>query len=260
MVGLKTFTDFFKEFNTSYIVIGGAACDDYFEREGIEFRATKDIDMILVVEAVNDDFIAHFWEFIKSGKYEKNEQSEERQYYRFINPEKEDFPVQVELFSRTPDIIQPIDGARFTVIPTDEDLSSLSAILMDDEYYTFTLDHTEEVDGLNRADELALICLKAKAFLDLSERKEEGQKIDSKTIKKHRSDVFRLAVTLTGEHKLELPESIREDMEAFVGLMEDNPPQTKDFLKAMGITTPISTEELINQLKLSFNLDGEVIE
>lgn len=216
--------------------------------------------MILVVEAVTEDFIAHFWEFIKLGKYERNEQSEERQYYRFINPETEDFPVQVELFSRTPDIIKPVDAARFTVIPTDEDLSSLSAILMDDDYYTFTLDHTEEVDGLHRADELALICLKAKAFFDLGQRKKEGQKIDSKTIKKPRSDVFRLAVTLTGKHQPELPESIRQDMEAFVEVMEANPQQTKNFLKAMGITTPINTGELIDQLKLSFNLDGEGIE
>lgn len=257
MIGLRTFSNFFKDFNDSYIVIGGAACDDYFEREGIEFRVTKDIDIILVVEAINDDFIAHFWKFIKEGKYEKNEQSEERQYYRFINPETEDFPAQVELFSRTPDIIKPIDSARFTVIPTDEDVSSLSAILMDDDYYTFTLEHTEERDDLNCADELALICLKAKAFLDLSQRKEGGQQIDSRTIKKHRSDVFRLAATLTGEHQLELPKNIQQDMKAFLGVMEADPPQTKNFLKAMGIT-PISTNKLIDQLKFSFKLNREV--
>lgn len=78
MRGLKTFSNFFKDFNDSYIVIGGAACDNYFEGEGFEFRVTKDIDMILVVEAISDDFIAHFWKFIKEGRYEKNEQSEQR--------------------------------------------------------------------------------------------------------------------------------------------------------------------------------------
>lgn len=159
------------------------------------------------------------------------------------------------MFSRTPDIIKPIDSARFTVIPTDEDLSSLSAILMDNDYYRFTLNHTEKVDGLNRADELALICLKAKAFLDLSQRKEKGQRVDSKTIKKHRSDMFRLAATLTGEHQLQLPKSIQRDMKTFINTMEDDPPQTKNFLKAMGIT-PITTDKLIDQLKFSFRLNG----
>jgi hypothetical protein len=254
MIGLKLFSEFFKDFTDCYIVIGGAACADYFEREGIAFRVTKDIDMILVVEAVDDAFITRFWKFIKEGKYKHNEKSKERQYYRFINPGTENFPIQVELFSRTPDIITSADDARLTVIPTEEDLSSLSAILMDDDYYHFTLEHCTTEDGLNRADELALVCLKAKAFLDLSRRKKEGQHIDSKTVKKHRSDVFRLAATLTGKDRLELPESIQKDMEAFVKNMEADPPQTKDLLKAMGIAT-VSTGQLIGQLKISFNFD-----
>jgi hypothetical protein len=254
MIGLKKFTNFFKDFTDSYIIIGGAACEDYFEREGIEFRATKDIDMILVVEVVDDEFVAHFWKFVKEGNYERNEQSEERQYYRFINPEKEDFPVLIELFSRTPDIITPDKDARFTIIPTDEELSSLSAILMDEDYYRFTLEQCTTVDALNRANELALVCLKAKAFLDLSQRKEEGRRIDSKTIKKHRSDVFRLAATLTGEDQITLPENIKKDMSTFIATMEKDPPQTKDFLKAMGITM-VSTEQLIKQLKYSFIID-----
>ena len=254
MIGLNRFSEYFKDFTDCYIVIGGAACDDYFEREEIPFRVTDDIDMILVVEAIDDKFIAHFWDFIKAGIYKRSEQSEKRQYYRFINPKKEGFPVQIELFSRTPDIIKPIEDARFTVIPTDEDLSSLSAILMDDDYYQFTLNHCTLEGILNRANELALICLKAKAFLDLSQRKEAGQRIDSKKIKKHRSDIFRITATLTREDQIELPETIQKDMMTFVTLMEANPPQTKDILKAMGITM-VSTKQLINQLKYSFKLD-----
>lgn len=60
MIGLDTFAEHFKQFNDQYIVIGGAACDDHFKEQGLEFRATKDIDLILVVEALNDLFIAHF--------------------------------------------------------------------------------------------------------------------------------------------------------------------------------------------------------
>jgi hypothetical protein len=63
-----------------------------------------------------------------------------------------------------------------------------------------------------------------------------------------------LAATLTGEDQVELPENVHKDMNAFVGIMEADPPQTKDFLKAMGITM-ISTEKLIDQLKFSFKLD-----
>jgi hypothetical protein len=125
--------------------------------------------------------------------------------------------------------------------------------MMDDDYYHFTLNHCITEDNLNRADELALVCVKTKTFLDLSRRKVEGQRIDSKTIKKHRSDVFRLAATLTGEDRFELPESIQKDMKTFVDMMAADPPQTKDFLKAMDITM-VTTVQLINQLKFSFNL------
>lgn len=172
MVGIEIFKEHFKDFRECYIVIGGVACEDHFEGEGIVFRSTKDIDLILIVEALNNEFIAHFWEFIKQGNYEQKQIGEgERQHYRFINPETEYFPIQIELFSRTPDVITRTDDMTLTPIPADEELSSLSAILMDDEYYEFTIKHSQKGTTIHRADDLALICLKAKAFLNLTKKK-----------------------------------------------------------------------------------------
>jgi len=257
MKGLDKFADHFKNHTDQYIVIGGAACEDLFGQQGIEFRATKDIDLILVVEALNHSFIEQFWEFIRLGQYERNEIAEKRQYYRFINPETEDFPVQVELFSRTPDVIPHKEGMRFTPIPTDEDISSLSAILMDDDYYTFTIEHSETNGILQRASDVALICLKVKAFIDLSKRKADGEHVDSKHIRKHRNDIFRLAAILTGDRSIHLPVNIRDDIISFIELMEENLPDTAPMLKAMGIGA-IVAEELIGQLKQSFKIDEAV--
>ncbi|MEX0646173.1 MAG: hypothetical protein WEA56_05630 [Balneolaceae bacterium] len=253
MKGLDKFATHFKDYTDQYIMIGGAACGDLFEEQGVTFRRTDDLDLILVVEALNDSFIEHFWKFIREGKYERNEAAEEKQYYRFINPQTADFPVQVELFSRTPDVIQEKEGMRFTPIPTDEDISSLSAILMDDEYYTFTLAHTEKNGILSRADDLALICLKAKAFLDLSKRKADGEHVDSKDIKKHKNDVFRLASVLPRTRNIQLPENIRVDIISFIANMEENLPDTAPMLKAMGIGS-FKAGDLIGQLKRTFNL------
>lgn len=253
MRGLDTFAEHFKDFRDTYIVIGGAACDAHFQEQSLDFRVTKDIDLILVVEALNDSFIAHFWDFIIQGKYGRNEIAEEKQYYRFINPKEENFPLQVELFSRKPDVIPPKDGMRFTPIPADEDISSLSAILMDDDYYTFTMGNTIKNGILHRANDLALICLKAKAFLDLSDRKADGQRIDSKHIKKHRNDVFRLAATLTGDKQISLPDSIHKDVARFIELMEENPPDTENILKQMGIGA-VGADDLIGQLKKTFKI------
>lgn len=253
MKGLNTFAEHFKAYGDAYIVIGGAACHDHFENLGLEFRATNDIDTVLVIEVLDDAFIAHFWDFIIQGSYKRNEIAEEKRYYRFINPQAEDYPVQVELFSRNPDVIPPNDGMRFTPIPADEDISSLSAILMNDDYYFFTLENTVRNGLLHRADDLALICLKAKAFLDLSERKAVGHRIDSKHIKKHRNDVFRLAATLAGDKDITLPGSIQKDIASFIEQMEKNPPDTKNLFKKMGLGA-ISADDVIGQLKKTFGI------
>ena len=39
-------------------------------------------------------------------------------------------------------------------------------------------------------------CQKAKAWLDLTERKNAGENVDSKNIRKHKNDVFRLTALL----------------------------------------------------------------
>jgi hypothetical protein len=40
---------------------------------------------------------------------------------------------------------------------------------------------------------IRLVPLKARAWLDLTDRRDAGEKIDSRTIKKHKNDVFRVA-------------------------------------------------------------------
>lgn len=176
--GLSVFKEYFKDFADNYIIIGGTACDIQIEEGGLNPRATKDIDIILVVEALNADFVEKFWEFIQEGKYERKEKNEtDRKYYRFIKPEKTEFPLQLELFSRNPDLLDLDDDSQLTPIPVDDDLSSLSAILLDEDYYNFLLEHSQVNNGLRIANNESLICMKAKAYLDLSERKASGENI-----------------------------------------------------------------------------------
>tara|TARA_R110002126_G_scaffold45617_3_gene129059 strand:- start:2773 stop:3543 length:771 start_codon:yes stop_codon:yes gene_type:complete len=255
MVGLDVFREFFKEYYNCYIAIGGSACDDYFEGQGLEFRTTDDIDIILVVEAVDDSFITHFWKFVEQGGYKKAEHAEDIQYYRFSDPIKDQFPSQIELFSRTPDLLKPIEEGRYTTIPANEDISSLSAILMDEEYYAFTKQQSIVVDDFSRANEIALICLKAKAYLDLSERRAKGEEVNRRKINKHRQDIFVLAATLTQGASTQLQKSVMEDLRTFIEEMEANPPDIKQALKNAKINTPIAPKTLLTQLRTTFNLN-----
>ena len=50
VAGIDSFRDKFRGFEDCYTVIGGAACDILMSEADIDFRLTKDIDMILILE------------------------------------------------------------------------------------------------------------------------------------------------------------------------------------------------------------------
>jgi len=96
-----------------------------------------------------------------------------------MKPKNIEFPFQIELFARNPDLLDFDEQSYLTPIPVDDDLTSLSAILMNDDYYHFMLDNSVLGNGLHRANIEALICLKAKAYLEITERIANGSKEDA---------------------------------------------------------------------------------
>ena len=54
--GFTKFKEKFQGFEKQYVVIGGTACDLIMENEELPFRATKDIDIVLIVESITVDF------------------------------------------------------------------------------------------------------------------------------------------------------------------------------------------------------------
>ena len=133
--GLEVFREHFRNYADRYVLIGGAACDIAMTAAGLAFRATKDLDIVLYVEALDAAFVQAFWEFVRMGGYEVQEKSTgEKQFYRFQKPTNADYPFMLELFSRQPDVLQVADGSHLTPLPVEEDASSLSAILLDNDY------------------------------------------------------------------------------------------------------------------------------
>jgi hypothetical protein len=252
--GLEIFKQYFKEYPENYIIIGGTACDIIIEDAGFIPRATKDIDMILIVEALSADFVKQFWQFINDGNYERKEKSEdERKYYRFIKPENESFPYQIELFARNPDLLSLDEGTHLTPIPVDDDLSSLSAILLDETYYHYLMENSMIEEDIQLANTETLICLKANAYLDMVKRKAKGDKIDSKNIRKHKSDIFRLGVMLAEGDVFVLPDTIKNDMQEFVNDIKNDLPN-KELFKTMGLRN-VNVENVYLQLIKSFGLN-----
>ena len=129
-----------------------------------------------------------FWDFVRLGDYKTQEKATgEKQFYRFKQPGSDGFPFMLELFSRVPDALTLRDAGHLTPIPIDAAVLSLSAILLEGDYYEFILSGRQIVDGLPIVGPEHLIPLKAKAWLDLSRRKADGEQVDSRDIKKHKT-------------------------------------------------------------------------
>ena len=191
---------------------------------GLEFRATKDLDIVLHIEALNHAFGEVFWNFVEAGGYEIRQASDTGKpvFYRFQKPADGRFPVMLELFCRAPDGIRFAEDHRLAPIPIDEAVASLSAILIDDVYYEFTLAGRREIDGLPWVGEDRLIPLKASAWLDLTERRAKGEKVDSQSIRKHANDVLRLSQLLAPNLRIAVADRIAEDLQRFLeGIQAD---------------------------------------
>lgn len=216
--GLAVFQAWFEGHRDQYVLIGGTAASLAMEEAGLEFRATKDLDLVLHVEALTPAFGRAFWSFIQSGGYQVRQASESGMpaFYRFQKPADERFPAMLELFARAPDALRPLDAGQFTPIPFDEAISSLSAILLDDDYYAFIMAGRRETGGLSWVGEDRLIPLKAVAWLELSERKQQGEPVDAKSIRKHVNDVLRLSQLLAPETQILVAPKIANDMLRFL--------------------------------------------
>lgn len=222
--GLDIFRDHFADFSGHYVLIGGAASDLVMDAAGVAFRATKDLDIVLCIEVLDKEFAEAFWSFIKAGGYQVKERSAERKvFYRFKKPADDSFPFMLELFSRNPDDLVLGEDSHLTPIPIAEDVSSLSAILLDEVYYQFLHQHKIEIDGIPVVTQECLIPLKVRAWLDLSARKEAGEKVDSKEIKKHKNDVFRLFQIISPRQRVDIPEAVASDMLRFIDAISEEP-------------------------------------
>lgn len=234
MRGIDKFKERFAGHDGEYVLIGGGACDLLFGEAGQDFRATKDLDLVLLVEALTPEFGRVFWDFVKEGGYENRQKSSGKpQFYRFSKPEDPAFPAMLELFARTDVDLRDAESGLMP-IHIDDEVSSLSAILLDEEYYRLLVENRTSASGVAVLSVEGLIPFKAKAWLDLSARRAGGQAVDEKSVKKHRNDVCRLATLLAGGEQPAMSEGVRADMRRFLEAYESDPVDPKA-LKIKGV-------------------------
>lgn len=114
---------------------------------------------------------------------------------------------------------------------------------VDDDYYQFIHSGKLQIDGLSVLNATHLIPLKARAWLDLNNRKNIGITIDDKDIRKHKNDIIRLYQLLTPVQRILLPRTIKEDMKIFLEHMQNE--RLIDF-KSLGLKNTNIEDVIIN--------------
>ncbi|MBU0504639.1 MAG: hypothetical protein ABII18_00520 [bacterium] len=247
--GWEHFKIHFRQFSKDFILVGGVASHLQLEEIGApKVRPTKDLDIVLMMRP-SHDFLNHLKKYIKDGGYEIQKGDDEHAwFYRFQNPKHNDYPEMIELFASANKDLNLFEEQHIIPVTTPTGIISLSAILLDDDYFELIKNNAVENDGIYLLSPLALIPFKAKAYLEIKERKE-----DSKKWKKHRSDIINLTVSfLNKDNKALLTGQVREHFKEFITQL--NKEMTDDIIKG-ACQEKITKDEVITLLEEVFLKD-----
>lgn len=242
--GLSHFQEFCKDLDDNYVVVGGFATimllDKQLKGHG---KATYDIDLVLLTNN-SLEMSKRIKKYIKEGDYKiQIGEKDQYRYYRFIEPKKDNFAKEIELFASNKNDLKLEDSQRIIPIDPDEGLYSLSAIMLDQEYFEMIKENVDKTGVAPCTNVQATIILKMSAFYDLKNRGEDKWK-------KHRRDIFKLALLLTGEEKLKLKGRMLKDFNSFI-LHIENDLNAKD-IKNFSDGLSIIKEDVIKILKEVF--------
>lgn len=215
--GIEKFREVFTRYSNNFVIIGGAACDEILEGSAMQPRATMDIDIIVIVENMTAEFANAFWQFIEDGGYRPGVRKNADQTPKYVlysfDGGKPGYPVKIELLSHHNEIFN--SSYHIEPLPIDGEVSSLSAIILDEPYYKLTVENSFLSNGLRYASPIALIALKARAYLNLIAEREAGHHVNTKDITKHRNDVLKLVATVDDEDVAIVDTAIMETIQTF---------------------------------------------
>ncbi|UVV75377.1 hypothetical protein [Pantoea agglomerans] len=209
MTDLDFLSDYMREFSEDYILIGGNACALHFESLGANFRATLDLDVVLIIEGESDDFFKHLNNYLLEHDYVGKSYKGSNQggsAYRFTLPENKrssGCPVQIELFSRKPDYydVSKCRPGKEHIVPieTADGISNFSAILLDDSVYDFIKNSKIELKGISTVTLECLLGLKSVAWHSNQDLYDNNKIKSYETVLKHPADMINIVSIIDAE-------------------------------------------------------------
>lgn len=198
MKNIKFLSEYMSEYKSDYILIGGNACALHFEKAEAEFRATEDLDIVLLTDGQNEDFYNHLHDFLVENEYTGkvfNGSNPGGSAYRFTKTtDGDELPKQIELFSKKPEYFDEKKSTKLHITPieTHDGISNFSAILLDDEVYDFILQSKQEINNISTAHLECILGLKSIAWHANEILLVDGKSKEINVIK-HPADMLRIS-------------------------------------------------------------------
>ena len=215
----NTLLKYLKDFNNSYFIIGGQAAAIQLAKIDLNFRVTKDYDIVLVSNSPEEGFYKMLLKLISDGKYENNYVNGKKNAYRFELPKNPNFPTIIELFCEQGQYPESLNK-RFAKLNLIECEDKISAMVMNKEIYNFALSHKVVESGIAVLDTYGLIALKSFAYFENKKLREEG-KVHKGDVEKHKNDIITLVSSLLEGHKIDLPKVLEESMNDFYIMLKN---------------------------------------
>ena len=219
-IGVESVLTHLNQHNDCYVIIGGIATKLLLEEKGLPFRETKDFDIVLLADSTKEEFAKDIVGFLKAGKYKNGYSNDKRVCYRFVDPETNGYPKIIELFSKENNQILAHHLRKISITYDEE---QLSAIVLNQDIFEFVKKRKIiSKEGLPIVDTLGIIALKAHAYFQNKELYDSGMIIGQVNYLKHRVDVIRLLLSLTGEESpIDMPSILKDDCFRFISLLEE---------------------------------------
>lgn len=246
--GLDHFSDYFKDEQDLFVIIGGMACAVTMDEVGFDFRATKDIDIVIVAHP-SYRFTSKLKKYVTDGGYQiSSGKNGQNGFYRFLKPKDNNYPQQLEVFAKNFEELELGEGQYIIPVETEDYVGKLSAILLEEEYFDLIKNNCKVIKKHSVIAPVVNIALKARAYNELSERKANGDEtVDSSDIKKHKKDAIKMTATLPGNTKCKVTGVAKTHMEKFINdLLKENEAYFHGVLEELG---DVSKASIISTLQ-----------
>lgn len=249
--GYERFARHFADFADQFIIIGGTAVQLIRGDDAPHPRTTRDIDLLIVSEKMSHEFAAAFHAFLSAGGYRCYISREGHpRFYRFLAPRGGDYPEMIELLSSS-----PFAGDSGFMPLQDVPSASMSAIVLDREYYECARANRVLENGMPCLSREALVVFKTAAYLNLLEEyRQTGDPLRLHDTKKHRRDVFTLVREAPPNVSMDVTASIRARLHDFIEIFPAGSPEWPGILMAIGADPFGNPQPLIDGFRRMFNL------